>query len=169
MHAYIGLEAEPGTRSILLQALRERGIEAYPTLGGHDIVCRSPPFADLAEFRALVDSILFITVETRAIVANSTTYIILDHMRKQTDGKTAAFCFIRSGKLPSRESFDKMVQSLLELDSVLSVSVTIGFFDLVCEIQSNNIADLRRTVDQVLSTEGVSSRAIMVCMVSEDG
>lgn len=143
-------------------------MEAYRTLGGHDIVCRSPAFADLADFRRLVDSILFTTAGNSAIVANSTTYIILDQLRKETDEKAAAFCFIRSGNLPSRESFDKMIHSLLNLDSVLSVSVTIGLFDVVCEVRSKNIADLRHTVDQILSTTGVSSRAFMVCMVSGD-
>ena len=48
-----------------------------------------------------------------------------------------------------------MVQSLYDLDSVLSVSVTIGFFDIICEVQAKNIADLRLTVDQILSTPGV--------------
>ncbi len=59
-----------------------------------------------------------------------------------------------------------MVKNLLALDAVLSVSVTIGFFDIVCEVSSKNIGELRRTVDLILSTPGVSSRAIMLCMVS---
>ena len=112
--------------------------------------------------------VLFITDEGRAIVANSTTYIILDHFRKQTKEKPAAFCFIRSGKLASRGLFDKMVHSLFRLAPVLAVNVTIGFFDIICEVRSNNIADLRRTVDQILSTPGVSTRAVMVCMVSSN-
>jgi hypothetical protein len=167
LQAYMGLEAEPGSQNKLYGVLKERGIEAYVTLGGHDVVCRSPPFADLAEFRKTVDGILFTTEGgARPIVANTTTYIILDHLRKQPVEKPTSFCFIRSGKLPSRNPFDKMVQSLYDLDSVLSVSVTIGFFDIVCEVRAKNIADLRLTVDQILSTPGVSSRAVMVCMVS---
>ena len=166
LQAYIGLEAEPGSQSKLYRVLRDRKIEAYVTLGGHDIVYQSPDFPDLAAFRKIVDSVLFITDESRAIVANSTTYIILDHLRKQTKEKPAAFCFIRSGKLASRGLFDKMVHSLFDLDTVIAVSVTIGFFDIVCEVRSNNIADLRRTVDRILSTPGVSSHAVMVCMVS---
>ena len=59
-----------------------------------------------------------------------------------------------------------MVHSLFDLDTVIAVSVTIGFFDIVCEVRSNNIADLRGTVDRILSTPGVSSHAVMVCMVS---
>lgn len=166
LQAYMGLETEPGSQNKLYGALKERGIEAYVTLGGHDVVCRSPPFADLAEFRKIVDGTLFITEGGRPIVANTTTYIILDHLRKQQVEKPTSFCFIRSGKLPSRDLFDKMVQSLYDLDSVLSVSVTIGFFDIICEVRAKNIADLRLTVDQILSTPGVSSRAVMVCMVS---
>jgi hypothetical protein len=168
LQAYMGLEAQPSSQNKLYGVLKERGIEAYVTLGGHDVVCRSPPFADLAEFRKIVDSILFITEGGRAVVANTTTYIILDHLRKKTDEKPTSFCFIRSGKLPSRNLFDKMVHSLYDLDSVLSVSVTIGFFDIICEVRAKNIADLGLTVDQILSTPGVSSRAVMVCMVSGD-
>ena len=73
MQAYIGLEAEPGSQSKLYRVLRDRKIEAYVTLGGHDIVYQSPDFPDLAAFRKIVDSVLFITDESRAIVANSTT------------------------------------------------------------------------------------------------
>jgi DNA-binding Lrp family transcriptional regulator len=162
----MGLEAEPGSQSKLYGILRARGIEAFPTLGGHDIVCKLPPFADLKGFRKIVDSTLFITEGDRAIVANTTTYIILDELRKETQEKPSAFCFIRSGKLPSREYFDRTVQSLYDLASVQSVSVTIGFFDIICEVRSQTIADLRLIVDQILSIQGVSSRAIMVCMIS---
>jgi hypothetical protein len=57
----MGLETEPGSQNKLYGVLKERGIEAYVTLGGHDVVCRSPPFADLPEFRKTVDGILFTT------------------------------------------------------------------------------------------------------------
>lgn len=166
MKAYIGLESEPGSQAKLHGILKGRGIEAFATLGGHDIVCKLPQFADLKEFRKIIDSILFITEGDRAIVANTTTYIILNEFRKETQEKPSAFCFIRSGKLPSREYFDRTIQSLYDLANVQSVSVTIGFYDVICEVRSQTIANLRLIVDQILSIQGVSSRAIMVCMIS---
>lgn len=163
----MGIEAEPGSQSKLYGTMRGRGIKAFATLGGHDIVCRLPAFRDLKEFRNIVDSVLFITEGGHAIVANTTTYIILDELRKETREKPSAFCFIRSGKLPSREYFDRTIHSLHGLSDVLAVSVTIGFFDIICEVRSKTIADLRVVVDKMLSTPGISSRAVMVCMVSD--
>jgi len=165
LEAYIGIEAEPSSQKALYTILKNRWSNVFMTLGGHDIVCRPPQFSDLAEFRKLVDSILFTTENEKAIVANSTSYLILDRYVKDYDRKPAAFCFIRSGKLLNRTLFDKMVKDIYNVESILSVSVTIGFFDLVCEISSQNLVELRRTVDRVLSTPGISSRSVMVCMV----
>lgn len=165
MEAYIGIQAEPGYQNALYTILTNRWPNVFMTLGFHDIVCRPPQFSDLAEFRKLIDSILFIRENEKAIVANSTSYLILDRYVKDSDRKPTAFCFARSGKLLSRTFFDKMVKDVYNAESVLSVSVTIGFFDLVCEISSENLMELRRTVDQILSTPGTSSRSVIVCMV----
>ncbi len=165
MDAYIGLETEPGSQDGLYKILRARQIEAFLTLGAHDIICRLPSFANLGEFRRMIDSILFATEKDRTLVENTTSYIIVDHHRKKTDKKPTAFCFVRSGRLPSRKRFDEMVTDVLGIPSVLAVSVVIGLFDLVCEVIMKDIAELKTTVDKILSTPGVSPRATMVCIV----
>jgi hypothetical protein len=53
----------------------------------------------------------------------------------------------------------------LSVSSVLAVSVVIGLFDLVCEVITKDVAELKATVDQILATPGVSPRATMVCIV----
>ena len=165
MEAYMGLEAEPGYQANLYKILKTRNMEAFLTLGTHDIVCRLPSFTDLNEFRKLVQSILFTTEGGRPLVENTTTYIIIDHYSKKTEKKPTAFCFIRSGRMPSRDKFDKMVNDVFDIESVLAVSVVIGFFDLICEVRTDNLLALHSTINQILSTPGVSSRATMVCMV----
>ena len=165
MDAYIGLETEPGSQNALYKVLRARQMEAFLTLGAHDIICRLPSFANLEELRRMIDSILFTTEKDRPLVGNTTSYIIIDHHRKKTDKKPTAFCFVRSGKLPSRDKFDKMVTGVLGIASVLSVSVVIGLFDLLCEVITKDVAELKSTVDKILSTPGVSPRATMVCIV----
>jgi hypothetical protein len=165
MQAFMGLEAEPGSQNKLHEILKAEQIEAYLTRGGHDIVCRLPEFSDLKEYRKLVDRILFTKDEDRAIVANVTSYVVLDRFEKKSGKLPSAFCFVRSGRLPSRDRFDQMLRNVYKIDRVLSVSVVIGFFDLVCEIEAESLAELKQTIDQILSTPGVSSRAVMVCMV----
>jgi DNA-binding Lrp family transcriptional regulator len=165
MDAFIGLETEPGSQNALYRILKERQVEAYRTLGAHDIICRVPPFATLDEFRKVIDSVLFTTEKNRPLVENTTTYIIMNHHRKKTDKKPTAFCFVRSGRLPSRGKFDKMVTEVLAIPAIVAVSVLIGLFDLVCEVVTKNVAELKTVVDKILSTPGVSSRATMVCIV----
>jgi len=162
----MGLEAEPGFHERLYESLTKRGVEAFLTLGGHDIICRTPTFRNLEEFRRIVDGILFTKYGGNVIVANCTSYIILERHSKKTRSRPSAFCFIRSGRMSSRNHFDGMVGRVRDLPSVLAVSVVIGYFDLVCEVRTENIAQLKQAVDQILATPGVSSRAVMVCMTT---
>jgi hypothetical protein len=161
----MGLEAEPGRQTSLHRELKNRGFEVYPTFGGHDIIARPPAFRDVTEYRKIVDSVMFITENDKPIVGNVTSYLIFDHFRKQAAAEPTAFCFIRSGRHSSRDSFDETVQRIYEIESVVSASVVIGIFDLVCEVQAKDLVQLRQTVDWILSTPGVSSRATMVCVV----
>ncbi len=165
MDAYIGLETALGSKNTLYTSLKERQVEAYRTLGAHDVICRLPSFSTLDEFRKIIDSILFTTEKNRPVVENTTSYIIMNHQRKKTDKKPTAFCFVRSGSLPSRGRFDKMVTDVLAISSVVAVSVVIGLFDLVCEVVTKNVAELKSVVDKILTTPGVSPRATMVCIV----
>ena len=165
MDSYIGLETEPGSQDKLYRILKERQIESYRTLGTHDVICRLLPFSTLDEFRDQLDSILFTTEKNRPLVENTTSYIVMNHFRKKTDRKPTAFCFIRTGKLSSRAKFDKMVTDVLGIPSVLAVSVVIGLFDLVCEVITKNVAELKNSLDKILSTPGISPRATMVCIV----
>jgi hypothetical protein len=80
------LEAGRGARATLLLALIDRGIETYPTLDSHDIMCRSPIFSDLAEFGKIVDEILFTTKGEVPIVDNSTIYINLERSEISVGG-----------------------------------------------------------------------------------
>ncbi len=169
MQAYMGIEAEPGFRTNLYNLLRTRNMETFLTIGVHDVVCRSPSFADMKEFRKIVDSILFLTEKGKALVENTTTYLILDQIGRKSDKKPSAFCFVRSGKLPSRDMFERMVNALYKINSVLAISVVIGTFDLICEVDTENLVELRSTVNKILSTPGVSARATTVCMVLEPG
>jgi hypothetical protein len=165
MDAYVGLETHPGSQDSLYKILKRRQIEAHRTLGAHDIICRVPSFTNLEEFRKTIDSMLFTTERDKPLVENTTSYIIIDQSRKKTDKETTAFCFFRFGGLPSRTKFDKMVRDLLNISSIVAVSVVIGLFDLVCEVITKNVAELKTTVDKVLTTPGVSPRATMVCIV----
>lgn len=45
------------------------------------------------------------------------------------------------------------------------MSVVIGLFDLVCEVNTKDVAELKATVDEILAPPSVSSRATMVCHV----
>ena len=166
MDAYVGLETEPGSESAAYRVLRERGVETYHTLGAHHLICRVQSFANIDEFRKLIDSMLFTTENNRPIVENMTSYIIVNHHRNGTERPTA-FAFMRTSKLPSRASFDKMVTDVLAVPCVVAVSVVVGLFDLVCEIVTKNVAELRSVVDQIVSVPGVSSRSRMVCIVLE--
>ena len=165
MDAYIGLETEPGSQDSLYEILKGRKIDAFLTLGAHNMICRLPSFATLGELRRNVDRILFTREKGRPLVENTTSYIIVDHHRKKVNKNPTAFCFIRSGRLPSRDKFDSMVAGVLSVSSVLAVSVVIGLFDLVCEVITKDVAELKATVDQILATPGISPRATMVCIV----
>jgi DNA-binding Lrp family transcriptional regulator len=165
MDSYVGLETEPGSQERLFRILKERQIESYRTLGAHDVICRLSPFSTLGEFRNLIDGILFTTEKDRPLVENVTSYIIVNHFRKKTDKKPTAFCFLRSGRLSLRGEFDRMVAAVLGIPNVLAVSVVIGFFDLVCEVITKDVAELKTALDRILSTPGVSPRATMVCIV----
>jgi len=165
MNAYLGLETERGAQDSLYKILRGRKIDAFLTLGAHDMICRLPTFANLDELRRTVDSILFTKDKGRPLVENTTSYIIMSHRRKKLNNEPTAFCFIRSGRLPSRDKFDSMVADVLNVSTVLAVSVVIGLFDLVCEVNTKDVAELKATVDQILATPGISPRATMVCIV----
>lgn len=169
MDAYIGLETGPGFQDGVYRALKARGIEAYLTLGAHDIICKLPSFTNLQEFRGLIDSILFTTDRNRALVENTTSYLILEQHRKKGTEKPTAFCFVRSGRHTSREKFDRTVTDVSRIRSVIAASVVIGLFDLVCEVVTKDIAELKTTVDKILATPGVSPRAIMACIVVGPG
>jgi len=127
-----------------------------------------PSFADLEELRKVVDSVLFTTERGRAIVENTSTYMVLDQIRKKTDKKLMAFCFFRAGRLASRELFDKMIESLYNVDTVLAVSVVIGLFDVICEVAMLDLAELKEAVSRILSIPGISTRALMVGMVLQN-
>lgn len=165
MDAYIGLETVPGSQNALYKVLKERELEAYRTLGAHDVICRLPAFASLDDFRKTIDSILFTTEKNKPMVQNTTSYLIMTHHRKKTEKKPTAFCFVRSGMLPSRGKFDKMVTDVLAIPPVIAVSVVIGLFDLICEVVTKNVAELKAVVDKILTTPGVSPRATMICIV----
>ncbi len=165
MDAYISLETEPGSQNPLYRILKERQVEAYRTLGAHDVIWRLPSFATLDEFRTIIDSILFTTEKNRPLVENTASYIIMNHHRKKTDKKPTVFCLVRSGSLPSRGKFDKTVTDVLAISPVVAVSVVIGLFDLVCEVVTKNVAELKSMVDKILATPGVPPRATMVCIV----
>ncbi len=165
----MGLEVEHSAHSNLCQMLNDRGMTAFPTFGVHDIVCRLPTFSSLEELRKIIDSVLFITESGKALVANVTTYIILDLVEKKSQNRTTAFCFIRAERIPSKDMFRRMIKGLYDVESVLSVSTVVGVFDLICEVYTVNLQDLERTVNRILSTPGVSSRAITVCMVLRAG
>lgn len=166
MDAYVGLETRPGSQRSLYKVLRARQIEAFLTLGTHDVICRLPSFSSLEEFRKIIDSLLFIKEKDGPLVENSTSYIIMDQRRKKTDKRATAFVFVRSGRIGSRDKFDKMVSDVLGNPTILAVSVVIGLFDLLCEVNTKDVAELRVTVDRILSTPGVSPRATMVCIVT---
>jgi len=165
MDAYIGLVTEHGSQDGLYEILKGRKIDAFLTLGAYDMICRLPSFATLGELRRTVDSILFTKQKGRPLVENITSHIIMGHHRKKVNKDSTAFCFFRSGMLPSRDKFDKMVAGVLSVSSVIAVSVVIGSFDLVCEVITKDVAELKATVDQILATPGISPRATMVCIV----
>jgi len=167
MDAYIGLVTEPSSQDGLYEILKGRKIDAFLTLGAHDIICRLPSFATLGQLRRTLDSILFTKQKGRPLVENTTSYVIMDQRRKKVKMNPTAFCFIRSGTLPSRVKFDRMVAEVLSLSSIIAVSVVIGLFDLICEVVTKDVAELKATVDELLATPGVSPRAVMVCLVVE--
>lgn len=167
MDAYIGLEAEPGSQKDLYRMLTDRKIESYLTLGAYGIICKLPSFSDLDELKQTIYGILFTNVDNRPLVENITSYVVMEQHRKQSGAKPTAFCFVRSGRLSSREQFDGMISTLSRISSVVAVSVVIGLFDLVCEIVMKDIAGLKATIDQILSTPGVSTRATMICIVTD--
>jgi DNA-binding Lrp family transcriptional regulator len=167
MDAYIGLETAPGSQNTLYAILNGRKIDAHLTLGAYEIICRLPSFANLDEFRKVIDSILYTMEKGRPIVENTTTFVIMNHHRKNARKRPTAFCFLRSGRLPSRAKFDKMVADILSIPTVLAVSVVIGFFDIVCEVISKDVAELKTIMDKMLSTPGVSPSTTMICLVVE--
>ena len=165
----MGLEAKPGLHRNLYKILKERNIDVFQTLGVHDVICRLPSFTDLKEFRRIVDSILFTTQNGAPIVENTSSYLILERTGPKSPNKPTAFFFLRSGKLQSREQFDKTVTDVYNINGVLAVSTAVGQFDLICEIESSNLAELKSIVNTIVSTPGVSARATMVCMVVGSG
>ena len=164
MDAYIGLETAPGSQDSVYEILKGRKMDVFLTLGAHDIICRLPSFSTLDDLRRIVDSILFTGEKDRPLVDNTTSYLMMDHHRKVNKDPTA-FCFVRSGRLASRDKFDRMVAGVLRVSSVIAVSVVIGLFDLLCEVVTKDVAELKATVDQILATPGISPRATMVCIV----
>ena len=165
----MGLEAKPGLHRNLYRILKERNIDVFQTLGVHDVICRLPSFADLKEFRRIVDGILFTTQNGAPIVENTSSYLVLERTGPKSPNKPTAFFFLRSGKLQSREQFDKTVTDVYNINGVLAVSTAVGQFDLICEIESPNLAELKSIVNIIVSTPGVSARATMVCMVVGSG
>jgi hypothetical protein len=156
--SYLGIITVAGSYRRVQELLRNAGFDACSVFGELDVICRGIDFTDISEYRSILDRVVSICGK---LISRTHSLVLLSPQVTLPEKHPFAFILISV----SIQLFDQILAQIRIMDEVSFAEVIIGPYDIICEVDVENLTQLEHVVTNILRVEGVQSTTTMICTV----